>query len=263
MKKTALVKALALAVLMAATTSALAQDTVAKDEAPGDDLNFFLDIYGWMPNFYLESASGIEAEIDLGTILDNLQFVVMANPGVKKGKWTFQTDVLYFDLQADNNKTVLRQRQNDLANVQTDIEMKAWVVTPMVSYDVLEKDQFKLSLLAGARYFYMDVDLQVDINGLRDPAVSRSGSHSGDVWDGIVGIKGQAVLNEKWYLPYYFDIGTGDSNSTYQAFGGVGYRFSRVDLVAGWRYLRWNFDEGSTFDNMYINGPIAGVKIRF
>jgi hypothetical protein len=53
MKKTALVKALALAVLMAATTPALAQDTVAKDEAPGDDLNFFLDIYGWMPNFYL------------------------------------------------------------------------------------------------------------------------------------------------------------------------------------------------------------------
>jgi hypothetical protein len=41
MKKTALVKALALAVLMAATTPALAQDTVAKDEAPGDDLNFF------------------------------------------------------------------------------------------------------------------------------------------------------------------------------------------------------------------------------
>ena len=39
--------------------------------------------------------------------------------------------------------------------------------------------------------------------------------------------------------------------------------FSRVDLMAGWRYERWNFDDNPVLDNMYINGPIAGVKIRF
>ena len=112
-------------------------------------------------------------------------------------------------------------------------------------------------------YLNLDVDSKVDVNEFRDPEASRSGSASGTVWDGIVGIKGEVTLNEKWYLPYYLDIGTGETDLTYQAFGGVGYQFSRVDLVAGWRYLRWNFDDSSAFDNMYINGPLVGVKIRF
>jgi hypothetical protein len=38
---------------------------------------------------------------------------------------------------------------------------------------------------------------------------------SGNVWDGIVGIRGKVTLNEKWYLPYHLDVGTGNSEVTY------------------------------------------------
>lgn len=93
-------------------------------------------------------------------------------------------------LLQNDNKTVPRLRQNDLANVKTDIGMKAWIVTPTLSYDVLEKNNFSLAFLAGARYLNMDVDLKVDVNEFRDPEASRSGTASGDVWDGIAGIKG-------------------------------------------------------------------------
>jgi hypothetical protein len=86
---------------------------------------------------------------------------------------------------------------------------------------------------------------------------------SGDVWDGIVGIRGEVTLDEKWYLPYHLYIGTGNSEVTYQAFGGVGYRFSKVDLIAAYRYLRWNFDDSPVFDNLYILGPLVGIKFRF
>ena len=109
----------------------------------------------------------------------------------------------------------------------------------------------------------LEVDLKVDIDGVRDHQLSESASDSGHVWDAIVGIKGEVTLNEKWYLPFYADIGTGDSDSTYNLFGGFGYRFSRVDLIAGWRYLRWNFDDNPALKNLYISGPLAGVKIRF
>ena len=136
-------------------------------------------------------------------------------------------------------------------------------MTPTVTYTVIEKDKFKMNLVAGARYLDLDVDLKVDIDGVRDHELSRSGSDSGHVWDGIVGISGEVMLNEKWYMPFYADIGTGDSDSTYNLFGGFGYRFSRVDLIAGWRYLRWNFDDNPALKNLYISGPIAGVKIRF
>ena len=47
-----------------------------------------------------------------------------------------------------------------------------------------------------------------------------------DQWDGIVGAKGAFALGDKhkWVVPYYVDIGTGDSDVTWQAELGVGYR---------------------------------------
>ncbi len=35
---------------------------------------------------------------------------------------------------------------------------------------------------------------------------------SGNLWDGIVGVKGTYDLNEKWFIPFYFDVGTGDKD---------------------------------------------------
>lgn len=246
-----------LAFFMCLPGVAMAQDTPAKD-----GLEFFVDLYGWMPNIHAESASGSDAEIDLGTIFDDLQFVLMGMLGAKKDKWGFTVDVIYMDLEDDNNSTKLLPGGIPV-NVYTDVELKSWVVTPAVSYNILEKDKFKLDLLAGARYLYLDADLSVDFDGVRNRERSISGSDSGHNWDGIAGIKGEVTLNEKWYLPYYLDIGTGDSELTYQAFGGFGYRFSRVDLIVGYRHLRWDFDDNPALDHLYITGPIAGVKIRF
>ena len=175
-------------------------------------------------------------------------------------------DVVYLDME-DDNTSIKQSAAPAVAAGQVgkckNIEMKSWIVTPTVRYHVLEQGQFRLDLLAGARYFYLDVELEVDIDGIKGHERAASGSDSDYVWDGIVGVRGEVTLNEKWYLPYYLDFGTGNSEVTYQAFGGVGYRFSRVDLVAGYRYLRWDFDDSPVFDSMYITGPMAGVKIRF
>ena len=32
--------------------------------------------------------------------------------------------------------------------------------------------------------------------------------------------------NREWFVPYYADIGTGQSDFTWQAIGGIGYAFS-------------------------------------
>lgn len=166
-------------------------------------------------------------------------------------------DAIYLDLKDDNSSTgnlpIIGQ-----VNVHSEVDLKAWIVTPMVSYTVLEKDKFTLDILAGVRYLWLDLDVQMNVGN-----DNRSASDSGHTFDGIVGIRGEVTLNEKWYLPYHLDIGTGDSEVTYQAFGGVGYRFSKVDLVAVYRYLRWNFDDNPVVDNLYVLGPLVGIKFRF
>ena len=42
----------------------------------------------------------------------------------------------------------------------------------------------------------------------------------------VVGFKGNVQLDEDWYVPFYYDVGKGDSELTYQAFAGINYSFS-------------------------------------
>jgi hypothetical protein len=74
---------------------------------------------------------------------------------------------------------------------------------------------------------------------------------SGSVWDGIVGARGHVNLTEKWYLPFYADIGTGQSKLTWQALGGIGYRFKWFDFTVAYRYLQIS-GQIFEFDNLLI-----------
>ena len=108
----------------------------------------------------------------------------------------------------------------------------------------------------------MKPDLSVSVNNQ-----GHSFSDSGSVLDGVIGLRGVTPLSEQWFLTYYADVGTGDTDSTWQALGGLGYRFQSVDAVAGYRYLKWNFDSnnagGKLFDDLDFSGPYAGVRFRF
>ncbi|MCK4839417.1 MAG: hypothetical protein KAS94_11495 [Desulfobulbaceae bacterium] len=62
-------------------------------------------------------------------------------------------------------------------------------------------------------------------------------------------------INDKWYLRYYLDIGAGDSDKTWQAVAGVGYRLERWDLSLAYRHIEWEFKSDRKIDNLNFNGP--------
>jgi len=98
------------------------------------------------------------------------------------------------------------------------------------------------------------------------PIIPGSGtaSVSDSNWDGIIGMKGNYKLNEKWFMPFHFDVGSGDSDMTWQAFAGVGYKYENWDLIAGYRYLEWEFDDAFVgFTDFDLSGPMIGAKYRF
>lgn len=223
------------------------------EEASGDNWEFSASAYMWGASIGGESAAGGDIDIDFSDLLDNMNFAFMGSFGANKGKWGFLTDVIYMDVEDDDNDVL------GPGLTLSDVELKAWIVTPMVTYRVLQSDRVELNVLAGARYFYLKVELDIE-------PLPKS-SDSGDVWDGIVGVRGSVKLNKHWYLPFHFDVGTGDTDLTWQAFGAVGYKFSSFDLVAGYRYLTWEFDDddkgGGTFNDLDISGPMVGVKFVF
>ena len=126
----------------------------------------------------------------------------------------------------------------------------------------MQKERIRLDVLAGARYLYLKTDAKLDFATGIIP-INKRDTVSDSIWDGIIGVRGHVNLNKNWYLPYYADIGTGSSNSTWQLFGGVGYRFKWLDLILAYRYMDWNFDDSDAFEDMTLHGPFVGVKFKF
>jgi len=243
---------------------AIIPPTVAAEEATQEEgWKFGAEIYLWGAGIGGTTASGGDIDIEFSDIIDNLDMTFMGVLGARKGKWSILTDILYLDVEADNQGTLTVPIGPGFA-VGTDasVGVKTWIVTPTVGYTVVETERARLDILGGARYLYLKSDINVNISGPLETRRERFIA-SDNVWDVIVGVKGRVNLSEKWYLPYYLDIGTGDTDLTWQAAGGVGYKFSKVDVVLGYRYLDWDFDDSDVFDDMNISGPYLGVKFVF
>ena len=97
-----------------------------------------------------------------------------------------------------------------------------------------EDSQGNLDLLAGARLLDIDQTLDYQLSGDIGPLPLPGRQGSADVklsnWDAIVGVKGRYSFgtDREWFIPYYIDIGTGQSRFTWQGIAGIGYRSSGV-----------------------------------
>jgi hypothetical protein len=121
-----------------------------------------------------------------------------------------------------------------------------------------------MNVLVGARYLSLDQELDLRLSGPLPPTLPTAHlSESGHVWDGIVGVRGRFGLGESsWYVPYHLDLGAGDSEFTWQALAGIGYRWDWGNLVVVYRHLDFE-EEGRAFEDLSFGGPALGVQFRF
>lgn len=216
----------------------------AAESSSADKWKFDASLYGWGASMGGQTATGTNVDVDFNDLLNNLELAFMGAFGAHKGKWSFLADVIYLDVSESAT----------ISGVPVKVELESWIVTPFVAYTVYGTERWDLGLLGGARYLYMNPDLSI--------GPYRS-SKSESIWDGIIGVRGNINLSEKWYLPYHLDLGAGESDFTWQALLGIGYHFSRIDLSAGYRYLKWDFGSDKVIKEMDISGPFAGLRIRF
>ena len=177
---------------LAATAPAL-----AVGPADGPEWRFVGDIYLWGAQVDATTTSGQQANIPFSTLIDDLQMAFMGGLGAQNNKWTLKADIIYLDVKD--------KQSNQLTS--GDVELTGWIVTPAVGYAVHNSEKARVEVLAGARYLSLDAGVKVNANGTQIFNSSDSGSN----WDGIVGMRADINLSPKWYLPVYFDVGTGDS----------------------------------------------------
>jgi len=238
----------------------------------GDQWEYDATIYLWGAGIDATTPTGGDIDISFSDILDDLDMGLMAGFGARKGKLSLLADVIYLDIsQSDGGKEsipLLGGAIDVTKTVNTDVKLKSWITTFAAGYNVVDNEKVAMDLVGGARYLWLDAEVKLDLGvkgsgGRLNTSRKPKDSDSDHVWDGIVGVKGKINLSSNWYLPYYADIGTGGSKSTWQALAGVGYNFKWGDVLLAYRYLDYDFDSDFMLDDMKISGPALGARFRF
>lgn len=270
-----LTAALALAMGVLAPTLSAAQPS--RVDPAADHWRYSLSVYGYLPSLSGStsapaSTGGASINVSADKIIDKLKFTFMGSLDAHNGRWGFFTDLIYLDLGGSKYRSRyftigdVGLPAGTTADLGLNLEGSIW--TSAGEYRVVSDPALTLDLLAGARMFRLRQTLSWNIAGdLGLATAARVGSvkHSETLWDGIVGVKGRYALGEsgKWSLPFYVDVGTGESRLTWQAAGGISYAYVWGELSAMWRYLAYDMKSGKAVKDLNFSGPLLGATFRW
>lgn len=245
----------------------------AETTAPADTWQYEFTLYGWFASidgklkYDVPPGSGGEVGVDISDILDSLNFMFMGVFEARKNKLSFAADLIYMSL-SNSKSTEIRIGPGPgpgiPLSVHAGLSLKAWVVSGIVGYDVVQTNKNRMAAIGGVRYLDLSGDTDITVNGPLPPTPPPAYiSGSNEFWDGIIGIRGAFMLNENWYIPYYADIGAGQSDLTWQLFAGIGYMFNWGDIKLGYRYLEYDMDDDKLVQDLKLYGPVLGIGFRF
>lgn len=250
----------------------------AHADSTSGDWQWDATVYLYLPSIGGETSfppggGGPSLDVSADAILDSLNFAFMGALGARKGPWGVATDVIYLDLGSSKKGTRdFGIGQVELpASVDGDFkyDLTGWLWTLTGSYALVQQERVSMDVLAGVRMLDLEQTLRWQLNGDIStlPLPGRSGNSSVEAtqWDAIVGLKGRASFGAEgnWYVPYYLDVGTGDSDLTWQGMVGVGYSFDSVEVTGVWRYLDYDLGDNTPITSIDFNGPALGLTFRF
>ena len=250
--------------------------------AADDSWHYSVTPYLWLPtinaslNYELPPELGDKLAIEAGPndYLTHLKFAAMVSGDARKGRYSLLTDVIYLDLANEDStlKSVdigggnLPVDTNINRNTQTSLKGLTWMFAG--GYTLNGNSESPVDVIAGVRYLGLDTsakwDLTATINGPGSgQTFPRTGSISkrANLWDGIVGLRGRAKINDRWHIPYYVDAGAGGSKLTWQAMTGVTYGYHWGDLGLVYRHL--SYESSGTVQKLSFSGPAFSLGFHF
>jgi opacity protein-like surface antigen len=254
-----IVRILGFALLVSCSSPGIADELPAEKE-----WQHSVDIYVWGAAVGGETNSGTGVDVSFDDLLDNLEFSAMGAYQARKGKWSVMADLIYLDV---SNRAKFELGGDSIrVPVEVDTDLTSWVVHAGGAYNFYEGDGGTMAgLTFGARYLDMSTDIVVGLESRvpeLDPEIPISASE--DVLDFFAGLHGVITLGERWFLPWAANVGTGDSDISWAALAGVGYRVSdRWNAILTYRHQAWDFEDTVIIDSLEFSGPMLGAVVRF
>jgi hypothetical protein len=236
------------------------------NEVPDDEWTHLAKIYLWGSSIDGRSAGGQDVSVDFGTLVDNLEFAFMGGYEARKGRWLLMFDGIYLDVEGSHELDLLPPIEGSPITVTTEatIGLTGTVLQFAGGFNFYKDHRSTTDVIIGVRLNDLSSDLSLRFDlGLPDREQTFETSFSGNLVDGIIGLKSRLELSEKWNLLFYGDIGAGDSDMTWQAMVGGTYRASeRTEVALTYRRIDWKI-RGDKLHDLSFAGPMLGVIFRF
>ncbi|MEO8674408.1 MAG: hypothetical protein ABI569_02450, partial [Casimicrobiaceae bacterium] len=225
------------------------------------------------PTTFPGAVKSNNIQVDVDTILDHLKFTFMGTFEARKGPLGLYTDLIYLNVGGDKSQT----RDVTIGGVPLpggvtgdfNFDLKTTIWTIAGEYRVATDPTSHVDILAGARLAdarqSLGWNFSADLGPINNPGRSGNKEVSVNNWDGIIGAKGRIGIPgaSGWFAPWYADVGTGQSDLTWQVIGGIGYSFKWGEVIGAWRYMDYKFKSGAPIEKLTLNGPAMGVAFRW
>lgn len=246
----------------------MASVRAASDNSYDGNWHFSLTPYLWLPSTSGDLNFGIPNGTAGTELLDSLNFAFMGAVDARKGRWSGFSDFVYLDVSGSKARVKTISGPGGAletpVNLDTKVGISGFVWTSAIGYSIYHSNTMTADVFAGFRALSISPSLDWDF-AAGTLLLPRSGhlSQDQDLWDGIIGMRGRLSFpDSNWYIPYYGDIGTGESNFTGQVMTGAGYSFSWADMSLVYRYLYYESGQGKLIQSASFHGFALGLTFH-
>ncbi len=205
------------------------------------------------------TARNLEGDVDVPfhEVLDSLDLALMVHVEAQRGATGLMFDALYADLSMDET---VRNTRTEVGVEMAIAELGGfWRFHERVRPAAGGERQSSIDLLGGVRY--TDLEAEVELSG---PLIANSADQSADWFDPFVGLRFQHDWTDRLTVSVRGDVGGfdvgGASDFTWNAIALLGWRVgSRATLMAGYRSLDVDYDDGDFAYDVRTSGPLVGI----
>jgi len=212
--------------------------------------------YIWLPGLSgsLRVETGDPPAETNTSFLEALDFAFLITGEARKDRWGILGEFNYLVLSED-------AATDGFIYLGAEAGLKGTMGSLAVGYRFHDEGDFSLDVLAGARVWWIDVQIDYQVGSRPAKSVGKLKS-----WiDPIVGLRGQVTATDKIFLTALFDVGGFGvgSDLQWEALASVGYRFTpKVSASVGYRHLDIDFEDGNFLADVYLTGPYLSLDFN-
>lgn len=237
--------------------------TPASAQSPSslsDQWQFKVTPYAWamgVTGSISENGSSVgEVKLTPGNVLSDLKMAAMLVAEAQRGRYGVYLDGMYGDLGRTSSRVVGR------ADLSANTSLQMTMLTLAPTYTLHNSPSLRLDGLVGARVMWQNASTTIS-----SPQVTQSLTESSNrqLAAGIVGVKGRVNFeNSKYFVPFYVDVGAGQSSSvTSQAYFGVGRDFDWGDVSLVAKNVYYQFKPNNNTVDLNMFGAAIAATFRF